>query len=188
MAPEPASTPPETLVDTLVREHQRALIGYAHSLVHNDATAHDIVQETFLRLCKSPPQPTNAKAWLYRVCRTRAIDWWRRRQRERPPNASGASNNTSESDFFERLPDPAPTPPDALERTETLLSLNAQLETLTPRHRELLRLKFQAGLSYKEIADTTGLTPTNVGFILHTTLTTLRQRLKKTTGQTSSLS
>ncbi|MDR2430039.1 MAG: sigma-70 family RNA polymerase sigma factor [Puniceicoccales bacterium] len=188
MAPETAATPPKTPVDTLVREHQRALIGYARSLVRNDATAHDIVQETFLRLCKSPQQPANPKAWLYRVCRTRAIDWWRQNQREHLIPATTTNDDNPDTDFFERQPDPAPTPPDTLEHTETLHALNAQLETLTPRQRELLRLKFQAGLSYKEIATATGLTPTNVGFILHTTLATLRQRLNKATAQPSSLS
>jgi RNA polymerase sigma-70 factor (ECF subfamily) len=42
---------------------------------------------------------------------------------------------------------------------------------------EAVRLKFQHGLSYKEIASVLDLTVTNVGFILHTALKTLRARL-----------
>jgi RNA polymerase sigma factor (sigma-70 family) len=48
---------------------------------------------------------------------------------------------------------------------------------LPDRQQEVLRLKFNAGLSYKEIAEVTGLTSTNVGFILHTAIAKLRKRL-----------
>jgi RNA polymerase sigma-70 factor (ECF subfamily) len=43
----------------------------------------------------------------------------------------------------------------------------------------VLRLKFQSGFSYQEIADVTGLTTTNVGVLLHAALTKLRQQLVK---------
>jgi RNA polymerase sigma-70 factor (ECF subfamily) len=47
-----------------------------------------------------------------------------------------------------------------------------------PRNQqECIRLKFQSGLSYKQISDVTNLTATNVGFLIHTGLKTLRQRL-----------
>ncbi|MDR2512234.1 MAG: sigma-70 family RNA polymerase sigma factor [Puniceicoccales bacterium] len=168
--------PPDKLfVETLVRKNQRALLCYARSLVHEESTAQDIVQETFLRLCKKPPTHENVRSWLFRVCRTRAVDWWRR---QRENTAPSAHNDPKEfRDFFERLPDNTPAPNDALQHGETLGILQRQVETLPARQRELLRLKFQGGLSYKEIANTTGLTVTNVGFILHTALATLRQRV-----------
>lgn len=43
---------------------------------------------------------------------------------------------------------------------------------------EVIRLKFQHDLSYKEIASTTGLSVTNVGFLLHTGIKRLRKLLK----------
>ena len=43
------------------------------------------------------------------------------------------------------------------------------------------RLKFHGGLSYREIAEVMGITSTNVGFILHTAISKLRQRMVKTT-------
>jgi RNA polymerase sigma-70 factor (ECF subfamily) len=159
-------------VEALVRDYQNALFGYARSLVRDEAAAQDIVQDTFLRLLQKPPAPDNARAWLFRVCRSRAIDWWRRR------HAIPILENEGTTDFFERQPDEANTPDTAMLHTEAIGVLSQQLATLSPRQRELVRLKFQAGLSYKEIADTTGLTVTNVGFILHSTLATLRQRME----------
>jgi RNA polymerase sigma factor (sigma-70 family) len=52
-----------------------------------------------------------------------------------------------------------------------------QIEKLPGNQREVLRLKFHAGLSYQEIAEVTGLSRTNVGFILHKAIAKLRQKL-----------
>ena len=51
------------------------------------------------------------------------------------------------------------------------------LERLSENQREVIRLKFQQGLSYKEISDFTGLSTGNVGFLLHTGLKRLRSIL-----------
>ena len=64
-----------------------------------------------------------------------------------------------------------------LEKSETAKGLLKQIARLPDRQQEVLRLKFHAGLSYKEIAEVTGLTSTNVGFILHTAISKLRTRL-----------
>ena len=45
---------------------------------------------------------------------------------------------------------------------------------LPDRQREAIVLKFQAELSYKEIAEVTGLTTSNVGYLIHVGLRTLR--------------
>ena len=42
-----------------------------------------------------------------------------------------------------------------------------------------MRLKFQSGLSYKEISEITQLSVTNVGFILHKTIKDLRWQFKE---------
>ena len=45
--------------------------------------------------------------------------------------------------------------------------------------REVVRLKFQAGLSYAEISRVTGHSVSNVGFLLHTALKTLRRQMQR---------
>ena len=52
-----------------------------------------------------------------------------------------------------------------------------QTDALPPNQREVIRLKFQNDLSYREIAEVTQLTETNVGFLLHTGLKKLRALL-----------
>jgi RNA polymerase sigma-70 factor (ECF subfamily) len=51
------------------------------------------------------------------------------------------------------------------------------LDLLPPKQREVVRLKFQAQLSYEEIAAITSLSVSNVGVLLHTAIRTLRQRM-----------
>ena len=66
------------------------------------------------------------------------------------------------------------------ETTETRELHQAALELLAelPEHQqEVVRLKFQSGLSYREIGDVTGLSVSNVGYLLHVALKTIRQRL-----------
>lgn len=52
------------------------------------------------------------------------------------------------------------------------------LDQLPDNQQEVVRLKFQNDMTYQEIADVTGLTVTNVGFLLHTALKRLRELLQ----------
>lgn len=70
--------------------------------------------------------------------------------------------------------------PDALvrmEQTETYHSALKVLETLPVSQQEVIRLKFQNELTYKEISQVTGLSITNVGFLIHTGLKAIRQTM-----------
>jgi len=53
------------------------------------------------------------------------------------------------------------------------------VETLDERSRELIRLKFHEGLSYKEISNRTGLTTGNVGYLLHHAIKAIGEELAK---------
>lgn len=52
--------------------------------------------------------------------------------------------------------------------------LSNLVQQLSPRQQEVIRLRMQAGLSYKEIAKVTGLTVSNVGFHLHAAVRSLK--------------
>lgn len=155
----------------LVEAHAAELTRYASGFLGGDADdARDIVQDAFIRLWQNPPADfSHPRAWLYAVCRTRAIDLLRRRGRIVADDGSVAGAVVDES----------PTPARTLLEKESAAALFALVDTLPARQREVVRLKFQGDLSYAEIADITGLTATNVGFILHSALTTLRERAGK---------
>ena len=78
-----------------------------------------------------------------------------------------------------QLRDRSPSPGDVLERKEALSKIGRLMTNLSENQREVLRLKFQSGLRYKEISEITGLSVSNVGFILHTAIKKLRTRLEE---------
>ena len=65
-----------------------------------------------------------------------------------------------------------------LEKEEQLAEVLKILNTLPSNQQEVLRLKFQNDLSYIEISQITGLTVSNVGFLIHTGLKTIRERIQ----------
>ena len=71
----------------------------------------------------------------------------------------------------------SPGPHDAAERRDLGERVLSLLETLPPNQREVIRLKFQNGFSYQEISRISGYSVSNVGFMIHTGLKTIRGRL-----------
>ena len=61
-----------------------------------------------------------------------------------------------------------------MERKERFEEVLRFLERLPENQREVIRLKFQGDLSYKEISEVTGLSVSNVGFLIHTGIKRLR--------------
>lgn len=65
-----------------------------------------------------------------------------------------------------------------LEKEERLADVLNVLSTLPTNQQEVLRLKFQGDLSYSEISRITKLSVSNVGFLIHTGLKTIRERMQ----------
>lgn len=155
------------VMDALSR-YEAGLLRYAATLVDR-AEAADVVQETFLELCRADRRAVDGHlaAWLFTVCKNRAHDVGRRARRLR----------SLEDGDVNEAPDSGPVK--KLEQRETLSRVGAALEGLPEREREALRLKLDAGLSYKEIAEVMGLTPSNVGFILHSALKRIQREIAR---------
>ena len=161
--------PDNDWIQQAIKDHEGSLLRYALSFVSEIETARDIVQETFLSLCRQQYDDLRPKLaqWLFTVCRNRAIDFQRKESHMRP------SNNFVIGD----QPDASASPESSLVRDETAANLWQQVATLTDRQQEVLRLKFSGGLSYREIAGVTGLTVSNVGVTLHTAITKLKTNM-----------
>lgn len=154
---------PEWVLAAL-HKHEAALLRYAASLV-GETRAQDVVQDTFLRLCSQPVESVrdHLAAWLFTVCRNRAFEL---RRAERRLASMGEEEDMHES------PDSGPSA--KLERAENLSRVAQAMAALPKTQREALRLKVEAGLSYKDIAEVMNLTVGNVGFILHQAIARVR--------------
>jgi RNA polymerase sigma factor (sigma-70 family) len=149
--------------------HEAGLVAYATRRTRDVHAARDVVQEAFLRLCSEDRDRVgpHVKAWLYTVCRRLAIDASRKERRmEAADDAVLDKVNGREAD-----------PAGAAETRDSAARAQSLLADLPENQRECIDLKFRHGLKYREIADVTGLSVGNVGFLIHTGLTTLRERI-----------
>lgn len=160
------------LVQRALQEHESALIGYTAGILNGDVErARDVVQDALLKLYLADPAKIrdNLKAWLYTVCRNRALDILRKEQRLDFGNEIALD--------LARSPQPEPGHQvDVHDLSDRVWDL---VESLTPNQQEVLRLKFQHDCSYRQISEITGLSTGNVGFILHTALKLLRKQLQR---------
>jgi RNA polymerase sigma-70 factor (ECF subfamily) len=149
--------------------YEGPLVRYARSIVGHLEGARDVVQETFLSLCKADPEKVGDRLapWLFTVCRNRAFDLCKKEGRMNPLDDNIMETQASDD------PDPA----EVLEHSETETQVLAAVAGLPRKQQEVIRLKFQEGLSYRQIGEVTGHTASNVGFLIHTALKTIRERL-----------
>jgi RNA polymerase sigma-70 factor (ECF subfamily) len=152
-----------------VDRFERPLALYATRLLGDQDGARDVVQDAFLRLCAQDRAAIgdHLAEWLFTVCRNRALDVLRKEHR---------MTQLSEEQVHRCL-SPSPGPCETAERHELGKRVLALLENLPSNQREVLRLKFQNGFSYQEISRISGHSVSNVGYLIHAGIKTLRGQL-----------
>ena len=160
-------SPPNTATfsfDALYRESAADVHAYAWSLLRDRAAAEDVTalafERAYRRRKKFDPERGSVRAWLFAIARNAALDELRRRKR------------TASLTF-----DPAaePEPAASSEEPERRATVAAALAALDPRERELVALKFHAGLSNAEIGELIGVSESNAGTKVHRAVTKLRK-------------
>ncbi len=155
----------------LLERFERPLLAFARHFAGDAETARDAVQDTFLRYFKNPPASDDLEGlapWLFTVCRRLLIDHQRKNSRLIPMTAALTLDET--------LDESAASPARELETKDDANRLRGLMKSLPERQRELVRLKFEAGLSYRDIAAATGLSVSNVGTLLHQAVQSLREQ------------
>jgi len=156
----PGPHPPAT-VEAWFNALESPLLRYSMKLVQNHETAQDIVQEAFLKLHARFGEIRDPRPWLFRTVHNLALNHLRSGHKIVPLEAPGRESSPPE------LADDRSLPHQELERHEAVEQTRLCLLGLDDRSRELVQLKFGEGLSYKEISRRTGLSVSNVGYILH---------------------
>lgn len=154
--------------EALYRSTRDDLYAYVATLLRDRAAAEDVTALAFERAYRKRRSFDRARGdertWLFGIARNAALDELRRRKRHtalavdpEDPAATAAYEDAAEDG--------------ALRRT----AVRAALDQLAPRERELVALKFHAGLTNAEIARVLGVSESNAGTLLHRTIAKLRK-------------
>jgi RNA polymerase sigma-70 factor, ECF subfamily len=152
--------------ERLYRSSRDDVYAYVASLLRDAPAAEEVTAAAFERAYRKrnrfDPGRGEPRAWLFGIARNAALDELRRRGRQAELTAEPADLES-------------PGYAQGAEHHERRLAVSAALEQLEPGERELIALKFFAGLANAEIAQVLGIGESNAGTKLHRAMTKLRE-------------
>ena len=140
----------------LVQRHQDRIFGYLMGMVKDRAAANDLFQETFERVIKAMQGQRGSYdpqgqwlSWVMSIARNAAIDHSRRQKKwkEVPQREDDGRS------FWDTLEDDTPSADEQLHRAEQREWLDEHIEELAPEQREVLLLRQETDLTFREIAE-----------------------------------
>jgi RNA polymerase sigma-70 factor (ECF subfamily) len=152
--------------EVLYRSSRDDVYAYVMTLLRDRAAAEDVTALAFERAYRRRrtfnPRRGSPRAWLFGIARNAALDELRRRRRVAelaadPEDVEGSA------------------PEENAERAAARAAVRVAIGGLEPRERELIALKFFAGLSNRELARVLGVSESNAGTLLHRAVTKLRK-------------
>jgi RNA polymerase sigma factor (sigma-70 family) len=156
----------EAAFEALYRSSRDDVFAYVAGVLRDRSAAEDVTAQAFERAYRRRrtfnPRRGSRRAWLFGIARNAALDELRRRRRR--------ARLVSEPED-----DALVAPHEAAEGAVRRTALRIAIGGLSPRERELVALKFFAGLSNREIASVIGTSETNAGTRLHRVIQKLRR-------------
>ena len=142
--------------DTLLARYQQKIYSYILFLVHDDEVADDLFQETFMKAIVTIRQGRYVEsgrfsAWLTRIAHNLVIDKYRQDR-----NSNVISNDASDADLFNDVSLSDITVEMKMITEQSLTDVGRLLKELPDNQKEVLYMRFYQDLSFKEIADATG--------------------------------
>jgi RNA polymerase sigma factor (sigma-70 family) len=158
------SLPP---IEEMIDQYASPLLRYAERLLRNPHTAQDVVQQVFVRFASmndaKKPAPQALRAWLYRSTHHQAVDQIRAEQRRKKLHEAHAEQCYSEP---------------STNHSHRQQQVMEQIHLLDEKSRQVLLLRLQEGLSYKEISQITGLKEGHIGYLLHQAVRQLASQIR----------
>ena len=151
--------------DKIYKENYRLIFNVVHKMVPDLDDASDLVQEVFINLYQCLEKKVvieHPRSWLYKVTINKCIDFTKKRDRHK------------KIELFDHLKEE-----DNLPDSDDKLTLVRLALTRLTKEESVLAILYSEGLSYKEIAEITGIKFTSVGKTLSRTLMKLGNEIKK---------
>lgn len=163
----------------LVELYQDKLFHMAYRMLNNRQEAEDIVQDTFLRVYKNLDKyDENLKfsTWIYRIATNLCIDRLRKRK---PSYSLDAESSEHEGlDGYSMIPSDNRTPESEVLLTETQRIVHQAIETLPPKYKTIMMLRYIQDMSLQEIGDVLDMPVTTIKTRVHRGRDFLRKKLE----------
>jgi RNA polymerase sigma-70 factor (ECF subfamily) len=163
---------------TLIERRQDQIFGYIMGMVHDRAVAHDLFQDTFERVIKAMNDRRGSYthqgqwlSWVMRIARNATIDYIRKQKKW----SDVARDDDEGRSFWDTIESDMPSAEAELHRTQQRAVLNTYIRRLAPEQREVLLLRQETDLTFREIAELTGVS-------INTALGRMRYALKNLRG------
>lgn len=165
--------------DFILARHQGDLFAYIFNLVQDQDTANDVFQETFTKAIvhiRNHQYQTSGKfsAWLMRIAHNIIVDLTRRNR------FANTTDEQKENLIYNNLTLSENPTEEHFSRLSIKMSLDALIDRLPQNQQELLRLRFVEDLSFKEIADITGVSINTALGRMRYALINLRKQMGET--------
>ncbi len=167
---EPPELTKEAWIQSALARYEQPLLRYAYRFTGNAEVAREVVQDAFLKLCAAQRHKVDGHlaAWLYTVCRNRALNVQKKEARMQSLSEAQAAN----------LPDPGAGPDGLAMQNDTRRKILQLFSGLPEAQQEACRLKFEDGLTYREISQVMGRSLGAVSNLLAAALDTVREQLR----------
>lgn len=144
----------EPAIETLINRYKDKVYTSIYMLVKDKYIAEDIFQDAFLKMIRTIKEGKYAEQgkflpWAARVAHNLCMDYFRRAKQQIPVTTTDGKDICAMLPFSE-------TASDKLERKQTERSVRELIESLPEEQREVIVLRMYGDMSFKEIADMTG--------------------------------
>ena len=174
----------QSAFELLVRRYHTPLFNFVCHFLGDYDLACDVLQQVFLRFYTSLPKLSTSepfKAWLFQVARNCCVDELRRRHRYAIHFSQLEVENSDGELVLSDIPDPGPLPDELLERRDMQIHLCKAIESLPPRFRAVVVLRYASQLSFSEIGQTLSMPEATAKTYFHRAKVLLRKILNAQT-------
>ena len=167
--------------ETLVRRYSTPLFNFICRFLGDYDQACDVLQQVFMRFYTSLPNlgtDEPFKPWLFQVARNCCVDELRRRKRYAIHFSQlETENSEGETTFLSDMADPSPLPEEIMERHDLQHMLQDAIQSLPPKFRDVVTLRYLAQLSFSEIGNTLNMPEATAKTYFHRAKVLLRKTL-----------
>lgn len=167
--------------EVLVRRYSTPLFNFICHFLGDYDQACDVLQQVFMRFFTSLPKLGTGepfKPWLFQVARNCCVDELRRRRRYAIQFSQlEAENDENDISFLNEIPDAGPLPEELAERHDLQQTLREAIESLPPKFRAVVLLRYTSQLSFTEIGRTLNMPEATAKTYFHRAKVLLRKIL-----------